>query len=92
MKEKEHQRDVKSLEEVKFTWVRKKDLVSEVHPSAIADHITRNNHTIEWEEVKFPTRNSDTTKRGIQEAIGIKKTVAHTLKTPHGSTDGDYRL
>ena len=45
MREKEHQQDVRSLEEVKFTWARKKDL-------AITDHVTRNNHTIHWEGVK----------------------------------------
>ena len=47
VREKEHQRDVRSLEEVKFTQARTKDSVSEVHPSAITDHVARNNHTIE---------------------------------------------
>ena len=65
MKEKEHQRDVSSLEEVKFKQARKKDSVSEVHLSAITDHVTRNNHTIDWEEVKFPSRDCDTIRRGI---------------------------
>ena len=66
------------MEEVKFTRARK-DSVSEVHPSAITDHVTRNNHTIDWEGVKFPSRDSDSTKRGIREAIAIKKTGAHAM-------------
>ena len=52
------------LEEVKFTQARK-DSVTELHPSAITDHVTKNNHTIDWEGVKFTSRDSDTTKRGI---------------------------
>ena len=49
VREKEHQRDVRSLEEVMFTQARKNDFVSEVHLSAITDHVARNNHTINWE-------------------------------------------
>ena len=48
-REKEDERDLRSLEEVKFTWARKKDSVSEVQPSTITDHVTRNNYTIDWE-------------------------------------------
>ena len=84
VREKEHQRDVRSLKEVTFTWARKKDLVSEVHPSAIADHFARNNHTIDWERGKFLSRDSDTTTRGIREAIAIKKTEAHAMNRDGG--------
>ena len=44
-RETEHQRDVRPLEEVKFTWVRTKDLVSAVHPAAVTDHVAGNNQT-----------------------------------------------
>ena len=73
--------------------------------SAITDHVARNNHTIYWEGVKFHSRDSDTVKRGIWEAIAIKKTRADTmtggttnfhsatpsccLVMPEGSTDDD---
>ena len=70
------------MEEVRFTWVRKKDSVSEVHPSAITDHVARNNHTIDWERVKFPSRDCDTTNRGIWEAIAIKKTGDNAVNLP----------
>ena len=79
VREKAHERGVSSLEKVKFRWVRKKDSVSELHNSAITDHVARNNHTIDWEGVKFPSRDSDTTKRGIWVSIAIKKTGTHTI-------------
>ena len=84
VREKEHQWDVRLLEEVKFTWARKKDSVSEVHPSAITDHVTKNNHTIDWEGVNLPCRDCDTTKRGIWEAIAIKRTGAHAMNRDGG--------
>ena len=56
VREKEHHHDVRSWEEVKFTWTKKEDSVSEVHPSAITDHITKNNHTVDWEEVAYPQK------------------------------------
>ena len=58
---------MRSFEEVKFTWARKKDSVSEVHPSAIS-HVANNNHAIDWEGVKFSSRDSDTMKSAIWEA------------------------
>ena len=66
MREKEHNQDVRSLEYVKFKWVRKKDSISEVHLSSITDHIIRNNDTIDWDGVNFPSRDSDSTKKGIR--------------------------
>ena len=62
--EKEQQHGMRSIEEVEFTWARKKDSVSDMHPSAITDHVTKNNHTIDWDGVKFPNRDSDTMRRG----------------------------
>ena len=35
---------------------RKKDSVLEFHPSAITYHVTRNNYTIDWEVVKFHSK------------------------------------
>ena len=46
MREKEHKRDVKTLEE-KYTRSRKKDSLTELHPSAIMDHVVKENHTID---------------------------------------------
>ena len=83
-RDKEHQHDVRSLEQVKFTQARKKDSVSEVHPSAITYHIIKNNHTIDWEGVKFPSRDCDTTKRGVWEATAIQTTGSHAMNDDGG--------
>ena len=42
-REKEHKRDVNLLEKVKFTRLRKKDSLTEVHPSALTDHVAQTN-------------------------------------------------
>ena len=49
VRKKEHKRDVKTLDEKKYTISRKKDSLKEVHPSAIIDHVVKENHTIDWE-------------------------------------------
>ena len=54
-----HKIDVKTLEEKKYTRSRKKDSLTELHPSAITDHIAKENHTIDWKGVKFPARDTD---------------------------------
>ena len=74
----ERQQDVRSFMEVKFTWARRKHSVSEVHLSAINDHFAMNKHSIDWEGVKFPSRNCDTTTKGVWEAIVIKRIKPHT--------------
>ena len=77
VREKAHERGVSSLEKVKFRWVRKKDSVSELHNSAITDHVARNNHTIDWEGVKFPSRDCDTIRRGMWEAHAMNCDWVH---------------
>ena len=49
MREKEQKRAVKTLEE--YTRFKKKDSLTEVHPSANTDHAVKENHTILWEGV-----------------------------------------
>ena len=65
MREKEHKRDVRTLEK-KYTRERKKDSQTELHPSAIMDHAcaAKENHIIDWEGVKFSARDTDWTARG----------------------------
>ena len=77
----------KIFREIKFTLARKKDSVSKVHPSAITDHVIKNNHTIDWKGVIFPSRACDIIKRGIWEAIAIKKTGAHAINCDGGATN-----
>ena len=80
--EKEHKRDVKTLEEKKYT-----RSLMEVHPLAIMDHIVKENHTIDWEDVKLPVRDTDWIDRGVKEVIMIRKTGAHTMNRYGGTTN-----
>ena len=80
---KEHKRDVKTLEEKKYTRSRKKDSLTEVYPSAIMDHVVKENHTIDWEGVKFPNRDTDWTAGGVK-AVEIRKTGAHAMNRDRG--------
>ena len=66
MRKKEHRRDVKTLEEKKYTRARKKDSLTEVHTSVIMDDPTKEHHTINWVGVKFPARDTDWTARGVK--------------------------
>ena len=85
--EKEHKRDVKTLEEKKYTRSRKKDSLMELHPLAITDHVVKKNHTIDWEGVKFPARDTDWIARRVNEAVEIRKTEAHAINRDRGTTN-----
>ena len=69
VREKEHQKDTAQLEGKKFTRAQKKVSTSEVHQSALTDHIAETNHTIDWSGVKLPSKDPDWHTRGIREAI-----------------------
>ena len=56
---REHQVDVKTLDETKYTRFRKKDVLMDMHPLAITDHVAKEHHTIDWEGVKFHNRDAD---------------------------------
>ena len=57
----------------------------ELHPSAITDHLAKENHIIYWEGMKFHARDSDWTARRVKEAVGIRKTGAHTMERETGA-------
>ena len=58
-----------------------------MHKSVITDHMTQQNHIIDWEGAKFVDRESDWRTRGIKEAIWIRKT-----KDGMNRDEGQYRL
>ena len=55
-REKEYKKDVKHLEGVKNTRVRRKESLTAIHQSALTDHIASKNHTIDWEGVRPPSK------------------------------------
>ena len=40
-----------------------------MHPSAIMDHVAKENNTIDWEGVKFPAKDTDWAAREVNEAF-----------------------
>ena len=81
---KEHRKDVNTVTDYKFTRSRKKDSTSEYHPSALTDHVAQYNHTIDWDNVRLPFKESDWRIRGIKEAILIRKSEPNSLNRDGG--------
>ena len=73
MREKEHTKDLKQPEEVKYTRARRNESLTEIHQSALTDHVASKNHTINWEGVKLLAKEPDWKKRGVKESIFIRK-------------------
>ena len=49
----------------------------EIHQSALTDHIASNNHMIDWEGVTHLAKEPDWKKKGVKEAIVIRKAGRH---------------
>ena len=83
-REKEHQKDVDSISDIKFTRSRKKESVTEYHTSALTDHVAQSNHTIDWGQARLPVKEANWTIRGIREAVTIKKAGPRALNRDGG--------
>ena len=57
-----------------YTRSNRKTSEKDMHKSAITDHMTQQNHIVDWEGAKFVNRESDWRTSGIKEAIWIRKT------------------
>ena len=64
MRQKEHKKDLKQLEWVKYTRARRKESLTEIHQLPLMDHITCKNNAINWEGVRLPATEPDWKKRG----------------------------
>ena len=84
MRENEYKKNVKTLQENQYTTSRKKDPLMELHPYTIMDLVVKENHTIDWDGVTFPTRDTDWIGRGMKEAVNIRKTQAQAMNRDVG--------
>ena len=73
VRQKEHKQALKQLEGVKYTKARRKKSLTEIHQSALTDHIASKNHMIDWEGARLRAKEPDWKKRGMKEAIFIRK-------------------
>ena len=84
VREKKHLKDSKQLEGVNYTRAKKRELQTE--QSALTDDVAVCKHTIDWEGLKLPAKDPDWTKRGIREAICIRKAGPHAINRVRGTT------
>ena len=54
-------------------WSSKQQATDEMHKSAITDHVTRENHLMDWKGAKIVDKESDRQSRWIREAIWIRR-------------------
>ena len=76
----EHEKDVRSKANNKYTRSQRKSSMSEYNKSALTDHTSQCNHVIDWENVKIMDKDSNDRSRLIKEAIWIRKEGAPMLK------------
>ena len=64
---------MKYLEWVKYTRARRKESITEIHLLALTDHVTSENHMIDCEVVTLPAKEPAWKKKGVKEAIFIRR-------------------
>ena len=84
---KEHQKEVTTIEKIKYTRNARKSSTSAINKSAITDHVQQKNCVINWEQAKVIDRENHRTSRWIKEAIWLRKTPNKMNRD-----EGGYRL
>ena len=84
IREKEHKKDLKQLEGVKYTRARSKESLTDIHQSALTDHVASKNHTIDWEGVRLTVKEPNWKKRVVKEAIFIRKVGMRVVNSDGG--------
>ncbi|XP_072016570.1 uncharacterized protein [Amphiura filiformis] len=69
----EHKSESEKVSAKSFTRSQRKASASEIHKSAIAEHVAHQNHVIGWDEAQVIDQESDKTTRWLKEAIWIRK-------------------
>ena len=70
----------------KITPELERESQTKLHQSALTDHVGKENHTIDWEGVRLPAKELNYKKRGISEAIAIRKAGSMLSTEPMGTT------
>ena len=65
----DHRKELEAKDVSRFTRQSKKSAEEQLHKSAITDHVTRENHVIDWNQVKVNlTAEPDGSRRQLQSA------------------------
>ena len=71
----EHRKEAEKSESRPYTRSSKSLAATEIHKSAITDHVVTENHVMDWDNIRVLDREEDRTRRWIKEAIWIRKSV-----------------
>ena len=71
-----------------YTRAQRKSSTSEIHKSAITEHVASSNHVIGWDEAKIIDQEPDKTTRWLKESIWIRSRGNKTMNKDEGA----YRL
>ena len=82
----EHLKEVNITDNRKYTRSERKHSETEFNKSAITDHVARQNHVIDWENIKIAERDSNDKARLIKEAICIRKEKAPMNRDEGGTS------
>ena len=81
----EHKKEVEAKDTSIFTRQSKRSAEEQRNKCAITDRATRENHVIDWDQVKVLGHESDRKTRWIKEAIEIRKSKDKCMNRDAGS-------
>ncbi|XP_072051726.1 uncharacterized protein [Amphiura filiformis] len=88
---KEHQKDAEKITSNRnYTRAKRKESLTEQNKSAITDHISQENHVINWEGAKIIDKDSNQHTRKIREAIWIRRGGEKTMNRDIGMYSLDH--
>ena len=82
----EHRKEAENSESRPYTRSSKSSAVSEIHKSAITDHVATDNHVMDWDNIRVLDREEDRTRRWIKEAIWIRRSMP-VMNRDEGATN-----
>ena len=83
----EHKRETSKVvkQQPAYTRQARKQSITELSKSAIADHAVQENHVIKWEDSRILTKESNVAARRIRESIEIRKKGRNTMNRDEGA-------
>ncbi len=79
-----HEVEVQEICQRYYTCTQRNTSQYSYNKSAITDHVSQNNHVIEWEDSKIISRKKTCFKRGVPETIHITLPCSNDMKRNQG--------
>ncbi|XP_072048709.1 uncharacterized protein [Amphiura filiformis] len=81
----EHKREAEKAGQLKYTRSKRTESLTEINKSAITDHVSRENHIIDWDSSSIIDREENRRARWVKEAIWIRKRGDKTMNRDEGT-------